>query len=107
MTHRLTPKQINALHMLASGKSTIQISSELKMRRETFARWRKIPEFMYEYDNLMNEVRHGFNNKITEVMNAAITRMVDVAGGYDSDPKHIEALLKLITTLQNDREKMR
>lgn len=100
MTYRLTSKQLKVLSMLASGKSTIQIAFELKLRRETMARWWKIPEFMYEYEKLMDEVRHSFKNKITEAMNAAITRITYETGDFSSDPKRIEALLKMIKTLE-------
>lgn len=100
MSRRLTSKQLKVLDMLASGISTIQISRELKLRRETMTRWRKIPEFVYEYEKLMDEVRHNLKNKMTEVMNAAITRMTYEASDYSSDPKRIEALLKVIKTLE-------
>jgi hypothetical protein len=86
--------------MLASGKSAIQIAYELKMRRETMARWQKIPEFMYEYEKLMDEIRHSFKYKMTEVMNATITRMTYEASDSHGDPKRIEALLKIIKTLE-------
>ncbi|MEQ1706525.1 MAG: hypothetical protein ABL867_11230 [Rickettsiales bacterium] len=46
------------------------------MRRETMARWQKIPEFMYEYEKLMDEIRHSFKHKMTEVMNATITIVI-------------------------------
>jgi hypothetical protein len=100
MSHRLTPKQLKALSMLAGGISTIDIAIELKLRRETMARWRKIPEFMYEYEKLMDEVRYGFRNKITEAINTSIERIAFEAGGSYGDPKRIEALLNVIKTLE-------
>lgn len=62
--------------MLASGISTTDIAIDLKLRRETMVRWRKIPEFMYEYEKLMDEVRFGLRNKITEAINTSIERII-------------------------------
>ncbi len=100
MSHRLTPKQRRALNMLAGGSSTTDIAIDLKLRRETLARWRKIPEFMYEYEKLMDEVRLGFRNKITEAINTSIERIAFEAGGPHGDPKRMEVLLKIIKTLE-------
>ena len=100
MSHRLTPKQLRTLEMLASGFSTTDIAIELKLRRETMARWRKIPEFMYEYEKLMDEMRYGFRNKITEAINTSIENLAFEAGRPYGEPKRIEALLNIIKTLE-------
>lgn len=100
MSQRLTPKQIKTLEMLAGGISTTDIVIKLKLRRETMARWRKIPEYMYEYEKLMDEMRYGLRNKITETINTSIERITFEASGPWGDPKRIEALLNIIKTLE-------
>lgn len=102
MSHRLTSKQLKALAMLASGVSQLQIANSLKMRRETFTRWQKIPEFMYEYEKLMDEVRLGLRNKTTEAINTCLERITYEAGGTFGDPKRLETLLKIIKTLEKE-----
>lgn len=104
MSRRLTPKQLRALDMLAGGIPTTDIAVDLKLRRETLARWRKIPEFMYEYEKLMDEVRLGFRNKITEAINTSIERIAYEAGNSYGDPKRMEVLLKIIKTLEKSSD---
>jgi hypothetical protein len=100
MSHKLTPKQLKALSMLASGMSTVQIAREIKLRRETISRWRQIPEFTHEYDRLMDEVGFALKSKVTRVMDAAIKKITyEVESSY-GDPKRIRALLHVIKTLE-------
>ncbi len=87
--------------MLASGISPLQIANSLKMRRETFARWQKIPEFMYEYEKLMDEVRLGLRNKVTMAINASLERITYEVGDSSGNPKRLEAFLKIIEALEN------
>ena len=40
----LRPQQIKAIQLLVQGKTTVQVATALKVRRETLWRWRENPE---------------------------------------------------------------
>lgn len=107
MSYKFNKKQLQALSMMASGISSVEISNMLKLRRGTIANWQQIPEFIQEYNRLMEEVRLGFKNKIAGAINTTIESVIYQVGNKVSEPKRIDALINVLKTLDKsfDNEK--
>ena len=69
----LSEKQINAINMLASGKSIEEVSKELKLNINTIYRWKKTHKFklaLREQQNIIfNEITLRFCEMGTEAIN--------------------------------------
>jgi hypothetical protein len=102
MSRKLKVKQIKALHLLAQGDSCIAISRRLKLRAETLSRWRKIPEFILEYEKLMNEMRLNMKDQITNLMNSSITVAKRELYAEKCDAKRLQIALNMIKTLEKE-----
>jgi len=72
MSHKLTPKQIKAIYLLAAGATTIEAGKALKLRRETLSRWKQIPDFVMEFDKVMEEQRESMNHRLTHLAGDSI-----------------------------------
>ena len=102
MSRKLTAKQLKAAYLLAEGSSRYNIARSLKTREETISRWRKIPEFIMEYERIIEEIRAGFKNRLTILVD---TSMDAIQGGirYDStNQKRLEIALNVIKTFGKD-----
>ena len=102
MSQKLTSKQQKAIYLLARGDTIIAAAKALNMRRETLSRWRKIPEFIVEYEKLMVETRASLSHQITSLLEISITDVKQEIKQYNGDPKRIQALLNMIKTLEKD-----
>lgn len=100
MQHKLTSKQIQAVHLLVRGDSVFQITHSLKLRRETLWKWKRIPEFKGEYQRVLTETRAELQTTIEDVFQEALQEMKRELKRYDNDPKRLETLLNVIKTLE-------
>ncbi len=100
MSHKLTAKQIKSIRLLVLGYTTEEIAREMKMRRETLSRWRKIPEFIQEYQEVLVEAKARLQTSIEDIFNESLIAMRRELKSYNSDPKRIEVILNVIKTLE-------
>mgnify|MGYP003392983635 FL=1 len=99
MQHKLTSKQLQAVHLLVSGDSVFQITRNLKIRRETLWKWKRIPEFKEEYERVIAETKAELQTSIEDVLQESLQEMKRELKRYDNDPKRLETLLNVIKTL--------
>ena len=90
--------------MMANGDSRSSIASKLKMREETISRWRKIPEFMQEYERLINETRNGFKNRLTILVAKSIDEINKGINNSFYDDKRLKTALNVIKSLEKSTE---
>ena len=103
MSHKLTPKQMKAVHLLASGEKATVIARELKLRRETLSRWKRLPEFMAEIDKVMAETQERMRYRLLQLAEASISAMrMEVSSG-DGDPKRVVAAMNVLKLLGMER----
>ncbi|MEQ1704493.1 MAG: phBC6A51 family helix-turn-helix protein [Rickettsiales bacterium] len=100
MQHKLTSKQIQAIHFLVHGDSVFLISQNLKIRRETLWKWKRFPEFKEEYERVLAETKAEMQTSLEEVFQESLRAMKRELKRYESDPKRIETLLNVIKTLE-------
>ena len=100
MQHKLTAKQIQAAYLLVSGESTFFIAKNLKLRRETLWKWKKIPEFKEEYERVTAETKAYLQTSIEDVFQESLQAMKRELRRYESDPKRLETLLSVIKALE-------
>jgi len=99
MSHKLTAKQVKALHLLAGGATAVEVAQILKMRRETLSRWKKIPEFAQKLEQVMTQIRDGMQHRLTGLADASISALKAELGRYQSDPKRIQTALNVLRLL--------
>jgi len=99
MSHKLTAKQIKALHLLAGGATAVEVAQLLKMRRETLSRWKKIPEFAQKLEQVMTQIRDGMQHRLTGLADASISALKTELVRYQSDPKRIQTALNVLRLL--------
>lgn len=100
MQHKLTAKQLQAVHFLVSGDSIFQITNNLKIRRETLWNWKRIPEFKEEYERVLAETKAKLQTSIEDVFQESLQEMKQELKRYDNDPKRLEVLLNVIKALE-------
>ncbi len=100
MQHKLTAKQLQAVHLLVSGDSIFQITNSLKLRRETLWKWKRIPEFIMEYEKVLAETKAKLQTSIEDVFQESLQEMKRELKRYDNDPKRLEVLLNVIKSLE-------
>jgi hypothetical protein len=76
MSHKLTPKQVKAAYLLASGNSGVEIATALNMRRETLSQWKRIPKFNELIEQIVKEQRDIMRRRITEMVEMSIANII-------------------------------
>ncbi len=99
MSQKVTPKQRKAVYMLAEGLDITSTAKQLKIRRETLSRWKKLPHFQQEIERVAAEMRGSFQQQLTGIVSDSITVIgKDLKGylGYSDSSKTALNVLKLL-----------
>ena len=64
MSTKLNQNQLLAIPLVAQGVSGKDIASRLKIAEETVSRWKKLPEFKAEVNQLLKECREETQHKL-------------------------------------------
>lgn len=99
MSRKLTPKQVQAAHLLAAGGVVMDIARELKLRRETLSRWKKIPEFQQEIEKVTEEWRDSMRQRLLILAETSINTLKSDLEQYKGDPKRIQTALNVLKSL--------
>lgn len=99
MSHKLTPKQVKAIYLLARGQTSMEVANHLKMRRETLSRWKKDPVFSAEFEKVMGEVRDGLKDRLTHLADLSITTVRAEFNAIHSNPKVVLTALGVLKLL--------
>jgi predicted transcriptional regulator len=102
MSHNVTSKQLKAIYLLAKGKSIGEVAQHLKIRRETLSRWRKKPEFNDKLEKVMEDIRAGFKERITHLIDYSLYAATDGLS-YGNNPKRTQTALNVLRMLGIDR----
>lgn len=98
---RLTTKQLEAVRLLASGKSATTIAHLLDLRRETLSRWRKVPAFAAEYERLMEGMRSEMAPRLTQLVHRSIAALYDeIDGRAKCDHARVRAAINVLKLLK-------
>lgn len=98
---RLTTKQLEAVQLLASGKSATTIAHLLDLRRETLSRWRKIPAFAAEYERLMEGMRAEMAPCLTQLVHRSIAALYnEIDGSGKCDHARVRAAINVLKLLK-------
>jgi|GEM_PF-4654830 len=75
-SQELTPKQRRALYLLAEGATLSGVAKTLKVRRETVSRWKNLPLFRQEYDDVMNTTRQHLQHRMTTLADHTLQAII-------------------------------
>lgn len=103
MSHKLTPKQIKAIYLLAAGKTTIEVGKQLKLRRETLSRWRRIPEFSMEFDRITQEMCDDMKSRLTCLVGESIGAVSHGIKSEGCTPQRLKTAFSVLKLLGIDR----
>lgn len=99
MSHKLTPKQVRAIYLLAGGATTIEVGRQLRMRRETLSRWKQLPWFNAEFERVMEQARGDFQHRLTHLVDQSITTMSYGLSSNFCESKRLSAALGVLKLL--------
>lgn len=100
MSHKVTPKQLEAISLLVAGMSATKVAKELGLRRETLSRWKRQPWFHELYESVRQEMTARLKHQWLGLAEKAVSRLHDAFYGFPFDPKRLEVMLKVIETLK-------
>lgn len=100
MSRKLKIKQIKALELLIKGDSCISIARQLKLRPETLSHWRKLPEFIQEYERLIEDVKFNIRNQLTLFSEDTIRATRSELYNKEGNPKRLQIMLNLLQSLK-------
>lgn len=95
MARRLKPKQYKAALMVAEGCADPQIISELKLRRNTLHRWRRLPEFFELVMHHVENTQQAASYKLGMMQYISITALRDDIY-WNRDPKRLKQVMELV-----------
>ncbi len=72
MSNKLKENQLLAIPLVAQGVSGKDIASRLKVAEETVSRWKKLPEFKAEVNQLLKECRDETQHKLRSIVNTSL-----------------------------------
>ena len=73
----LEPQQQQALVLLASGKGVAEISETLNIHRTTLWMWRKQPEFIASWNQMVQQGKEGQIQTLLELQQQALSVLKD------------------------------
>ncbi|MDC0037953.1 helix-turn-helix domain-containing protein, partial [Alphaproteobacteria bacterium] len=72
MSNKLKENQLLAIPLVAQGVSGKDIASRLKVAEETVSRWKKLPEFKAEVNQLLKECREETQHKLRSIVHQSL-----------------------------------
>jgi hypothetical protein len=105
MAKKLHPRQVRAARLLAYGETTNSITSKLKVRRETLSRWKRLPAFKAQMEQIIEEERIQMQYKLSRLADTALETLWDemqfIPGG---NPRvRLQAALSVLRLLGVER----
>ncbi|MDE3060440.1 MAG: hypothetical protein KGJ06_05465 [Pseudomonadota bacterium] len=99
ISHKLSPKQVKSIHLLARGLTAVEVARRLRLRRETLSRWKKIPEFAALFEKVMTEQRDSMKHRLTQLIDASITTMTESVKLEHCTPNRFQAAFSVLKLL--------
>lgn len=100
MPSKFEPKQLKAMHMLMGGRSCSYISSNLKLRHGTLARWLKTPKFIAEYESMMEQKRFELQHELRTLMNSSVSALKSALYNDGVAVKRLEILMNEVKNIE-------
>ena len=79
----LEPQQQQALVLLAGGQSVDEISDTLKIHRTTLWRWRKQPEFITSWNQMVKQGKEKQVQALLELQQQALSVLKDCLSSHN------------------------
>lgn len=92
----LNEKQINAINMLASGKTIEEVADKLKLNINTIYRWKKSHTFKIALREQQNIIFNDITLKFCEMGNDAIKTIFDIMKNGTSENIRLKSAMFII-----------
>ena len=99
MSTKLNENQLLAIPLVAQGVSGKDIANKLNIAKETISRWKKIPEFQAEVNDLLKECRDETQHKLRSLVNTALEVVKEELENTNSDQR-ITIALKILQNMK-------
>ena len=96
MSRKLTPKQLRAARLMVYGESSRDISIMLKLNATTLSRWKQKPEFIMEYDRVLNEQQKEMRYRLANLAAASVDALWMELHQYGGENDRIKVALNLV-----------
>ena len=92
----LPPKQLQALILLASGKTGRDVARELKITPQTVSEWKRGPSFVVELNRLQREVVEAARIRLQQSATEAADILLGLARDATNDETRRKAAVDLL-----------
>lgn len=92
----LSEKQINAINMLASGKTIDEVAKSLDLNTNTIYRWKKTKTFKTALREQQNLIFNSITLKLAEMGTEAIKVILDIMKNASSENLRLKASMFII-----------
>jgi transposase len=99
MSTKLNQNQLLAIPLVAQGVSGKDIASRLKVAKETISRWKKLPEFEAEVNQLLKECREETQHKLRSIVHQSL-EIIKSELENDTSTLRINLALKILQNIK-------
>ena len=99
MSTKLNQNQLLAIPLVAQGVSGKDIASRLKIAEETVSRWKKLPEFKAEVNQLLKECREETQHKLRSIVHQSL-EIIKSELENDTSTLRINLALKILQNMK-------
>ena len=99
MSTKLNQNQLLAIPLVAQGVSGKDIASRLKVAKETISRWKKLPEFEAEVNQLLKECREETQHKLRSIVHQSL-EIIKSELENDTSTLRINLALKILQNMK-------
>lgn len=92
----LNEKQINAINMLASGKTIDEVANSLNLNTNTIYRWKKTNTFKTALREQQNLIFNNITLKLAEMGTEAVKVIFDIMNNASSENLRLKASMFII-----------
>ena len=92
----LTPKQLQAIPLMAQGKTGKEVAAEVSVAPQTLCEWRKSAIFMAELNNFKMELLETARSALQHAPNLAVAALVELAESSDNPETRRKAALDIL-----------
>lgn len=99
MSNKLKENQLLAIPLVAQGVSGKDIAFRLKVAEETVSRWKKLPDFKAEVNQLLKECREETQHKLRSIVNQSL-EIIKSELENDTSTLRINLALKILQNMK-------
>lgn len=96
MARRLKPRQYEAARLVAEGHTDVEITRQLRLRRFTLSRWRRLPEFYAAVLQHVENTASAARFKLHQLRLVSVKQLESRVSDIYSSPAERKQLLELL-----------